>query len=82
MKIKLDPGAYQPERAHKTDAGMDIRSIEYGNIDKSNITIEPITHQKLSLIENFFFLTIFTTYNITIIDTIIKYLLSITYSPS
>ena len=32
MKIKLDENAYMPERAHKTDAGMDIRSIEYGNI--------------------------------------------------
>lgn len=26
MKIKLDPGAYMPERAHATDAGMDIKS--------------------------------------------------------
>jgi len=28
MKIKLDPGAYMPERAHDTDAGLDIRSTE------------------------------------------------------
>ena len=27
MKIKLDPGAYMPERAHSTDAGLDIRAI-------------------------------------------------------
>lgn len=26
MKIKLDPGAYIPERAHATDAGLDIKS--------------------------------------------------------
>lgn len=30
MKIKLDPGAYMPERAHETDAGLDIRSKECG----------------------------------------------------
>lgn len=28
MKIKLDPGAYPLERAHPTDAGLDIRSHE------------------------------------------------------
>lgn len=26
MKIKLDPGAYMPERAHENDAGLDLRS--------------------------------------------------------
>lgn len=26
MKIKLDPGAYMPERAHPADAGLDLRS--------------------------------------------------------
>jgi len=26
MKVKLDIGSYAPERAHKTDAGMDLRS--------------------------------------------------------
>ena len=26
MKIKLDPGAYVPERAHRQDGGMDIRT--------------------------------------------------------
>ena len=30
MKITLDPGAYMPERAHATDAGLDIRSMEPG----------------------------------------------------
>ena len=24
MKIKLDPGAYEPTRAHETDAGLDL----------------------------------------------------------
>lgn len=27
MKVKLDPGAYMPQRAHPTDAGLDLRSI-------------------------------------------------------
>ena len=26
MKVKLDKGAYAPERAHKTDAGLDLRA--------------------------------------------------------
>lgn len=26
MKIKLDPGAYMPERAHVLDAGLDLRT--------------------------------------------------------
>lgn len=26
MRIKLDPGAYLPERAHETDAGLDLKS--------------------------------------------------------
>lgn len=26
MKVQLDPGAFPPERAHKDDAGLDIRS--------------------------------------------------------
>ena len=28
MKVKLDPGAYMPERAYKCDGGLDIRSLE------------------------------------------------------
>ena len=28
MKVKLDPGAYMPERAHRYDAGLDIRARE------------------------------------------------------
>lgn len=26
MKIKLDPGAYMPSRAHETDAGIDLKA--------------------------------------------------------
>ena len=26
MKVMLDSGAFAPERAHKTDAGLDLRS--------------------------------------------------------
>lgn len=29
MKIKLDPGAYMPERAHEADAGFDLRIPEH-----------------------------------------------------
>lgn len=28
MKVKLDNGAYRPERAHRYDAGLDLRSRE------------------------------------------------------
>ena len=28
MKIKLDKGAYEPIRAHETDAGLDLRAME------------------------------------------------------
>lgn len=28
MKVKLDPGAYMPTRAHETDAGLDLYSTE------------------------------------------------------
>ena len=32
MKVKLDEGAFAPTRAHKTDAGMDLRAKESGRI--------------------------------------------------
>lgn len=28
MRVKLDPGAFMPERAHDTDAGLDLRAME------------------------------------------------------
>lgn len=28
MRVQLDPGAFMPERAHKQDAGMDLRTRE------------------------------------------------------
>lgn len=37
MKVKLDPGAYMPERAHKTDAGYDLRAPK----TMQQITIRP-----------------------------------------
>ena len=30
MKVKLEPGAFMPERAHDTDAGLDIRALRGG----------------------------------------------------
>ena len=33
MKIKLMPGAYAPERAHSSDAGLDLKSMEDGVIN-------------------------------------------------
>ncbi len=32
MKIKLDPGAFVPERAHEADAGFDLRSPVEGRL--------------------------------------------------
>jgi len=32
MRIKLDPGAYPLERAHSTDAGLDIRALKGGRV--------------------------------------------------
>ena len=30
MKVMLEPGAFKPERAHPTDAGLDIRAMKDG----------------------------------------------------
>lgn len=32
MKIKLDPGAFMPTRAHETDAGLDLYAMAYTKI--------------------------------------------------
>ena len=32
MRVKLDDGAFEPERAHADDAGLDIKSMESGVI--------------------------------------------------
>ena len=48
MKIKLDPGAYMPERAHATDAGLDIKSSKDCIIPAhDSVTIYTGVHVKL-----------------------------------
>lgn len=48
MKIKLDPGAYMPERAHDTDAGLDLRSPVAANIlPGRSVTIDTGVHVAL-----------------------------------
>ena len=48
MKIKLDEGAFTPERAHKTDAGIDIKSSEHSIIPaRSGAALHTGTHIKL-----------------------------------
>lgn len=32
MKVKLDAGAFAPERAHDTDAGLDLRAREWAEV--------------------------------------------------
>jgi dUTP pyrophosphatase len=32
LKVKLDPGAYMPTRAHSTDAGLDLYAKESGEV--------------------------------------------------
>lgn len=47
MKVKIDPGAYLPTRAHETDAGLDLYSMEdktvwplKGKYDLGELTIQ------------------------------------------
>ena len=56
MRIKLDPGAFMPERAHETDAGLDLRTPKeftiiprgYAVIDTGvHIQLPPGTYGKL-----------------------------------
>lgn len=48
MKVKLDKGAYMPERAHETDAGADLRT-PYGVIvpNKGSVVIDTGVHIEL-----------------------------------
>lgn len=41
MKIKLDAGAYMPERAHLTDAGLDIKSMYNLTIPRRGFMVCP-----------------------------------------
>ena len=48
MKIKLGNGAYMPERAHDTDAGLDIRSpIAATVFPKDSVIIDTGVHIEL-----------------------------------
>lgn len=45
MKVKLDPGAYMPERAHDADAGYDLRTPERKVINPGgSIVVETGVH--------------------------------------
>lgn len=45
MKIKLDPGAYMPERAHEADAGLDIKTpVSFSVHAGGQITIDTGIH--------------------------------------
>ena len=39
LKVKLDPGAYMPERAHDTDAGLDLRVPDWYGKEYSEIVL-------------------------------------------
>ena len=48
MKIKLDPGAYMPEKAHATDAGYDLRAPQDCIVDAHGCaTIDTGVHIEL-----------------------------------
>ena len=48
MKIKLDPGAYMPERAHSLDAGLDLRAPHEMRLYRySSATIDPGVHVEI-----------------------------------
>lgn len=49
MKIKLDKGAYMPERAHPTDAGLDLRAMKQEYIPaRGSATIDTGVHVELT----------------------------------
>lgn len=48
MKIVIDPGAYAPVRAHKDDAGLDLRAKELVKIwPKSSVCIDTGVHVEI-----------------------------------
>lgn len=48
IKVKLDEGAYLPERAHSTDAGADIRCMEgFVLPSKGSVTVKTGVHVQL-----------------------------------
>lgn len=48
MKVQIDDGAFMPEYAHNTDAGIDIRSpIDFNLLAHSYITIDSGVHIEL-----------------------------------
>ena len=48
MKIKLDPGAYMPERAHSLDAGLDLRAPHEMRLYRySSATIDTGVHVEI-----------------------------------
>lgn len=48
MKIKLDAGAYMPERAHRTDAGADLRTPHDAEVPRrGSVVIDTGVHIEL-----------------------------------
>lgn len=48
LKVKLDPGAFEPERAHKADAGYDLRSpVDAVLYPKSSVVIDTGVHVEI-----------------------------------
>ena len=48
MKIKLDKGAYMPERAHATDAGADLRAPHDAIVEaRGSVVIDTGVHIEL-----------------------------------
>ena len=39
LRVRLDPGAYLPQRAHETDAGLDLRTPEYAYVRAGGSTV-------------------------------------------
>ena len=48
MRVKLDEGAFEPVRAHKTDAGLDLRTpIEFTIQPHDSYTVDTGVHVEL-----------------------------------